>query len=261
MITLFDTYGDKVEIKQWKFPAGELGIKIEGTYSKDVVTISCKYQSSDDLMYLLLLVDAIRSKNNKTYINLDMHYFPYARQDRVCAEGESFSLRVIANLLNSCNFNKVTVWDAHSSVLQAFFDAGVLLDVKQSVLVLPLFRDKENCCLVSPDAGATKKIYDISKSTGFPIIESQKIRCTNTGNIIETRINNTELFESVKELIVVDDICDGGRTFIELAKVIRKTYQKKLTLVVTHGIFSNGFSELEKYFDEILFVNDLRKEQ
>jgi len=260
MLKLLDIYGNQVALKQWKFPAGELGIKILEKYNKSVVTIECKYQSSDDLMYLLLLVDAIRNKHNTTVINLVIPYFPYARQDRVCASGESFSLKVVANLISSCKFNKIIVWDAHSSVLQAFFDSGALVDVKQSELVQNFFEGKTKVALVSPDAGATKKIYETSKLTGFPVVEAQKIRCVNTGNIIETRITDTSLFESADELVILDDICDGGRTFIELAKVIRKSFNKKLTLLVTHGIFSGGFEELDKYFNEILFVNDLRKE-
>lgn len=260
MLRLYDTYGNSIEIKQWKFPAGELGIKILKDYPKCDVTIECKYQSSDDLIYLLLFVDAIRNKCSTTTINLLIPYFPYARQDRVCAEGESFSLKVVTNIISICKFSKITVWDAHSTVLQAFFEAGVFVDVKQSELVKHFFADKENIVLVSPDAGATKKIYETSKLTGFPVVEAQKIRCVNTGAIIETRISDTSLFETANDITILDDICDGGRTFIELAKVIRKTFNKKLTLIVTHGIFSAGFTELDQYFDEILWVNDLRKE-
>lgn len=261
MIKLTDTYGNNIALKQWKFPAGELGIKILEKYDESVVKIECKYQSSDDLIYIILLVDAIRNINNKTYIDLYIPYFPYARQDRVCAYGESFSLKVMTTLISSCKFNNITVEDAHSSVLQALFDAGTIEDIKQHELMAPYLRNRVGAVLVSPDTGATKKIYEASKITGYPVVEAQKVRCVNTGNIIETRIADTSIFETAEELIVIDDICDGGRTFVEIAKVIRKVFNKKLTLIVTHGIFSAGFEELNKYFNEIIYINDLRKEK
>jgi len=259
MITATDFNGDEVKLKLWKFPAGELGVRILDYFHEAEVTIECIWQSSDDLIYLLLLVDAIRQNNSNTLINLNIPYFPYARQDRVCAIGESFSLKVIANLINTCNFNSISVQDAHSSVLSAFFDAGILVDTKQYELVYPYVKDRKNAVLISPDNGATKKIFILSKFTAFPVVEAQKVRDVNTGNIIETKIESNDLIKDAEELIVVDDICDGGRTFVELAKVIRKNYFKKLTLIVTHGIFSNGFDELNKYYDEIIYINNLQK--
>ena len=74
-----------------------------------------------------------------------------------------------------------------------------------------------------------------------------KHRDVLTGQITGTSIIGEA---EAKTGIIVDDICDGGRTFIELAKVIRKDYDK-LILCITHGIFSNGFDELFKYFDQI----------
>ena len=252
--------GKEVEVLFWKFPAGELGVKIKEEISENQVEIECKYQSSDDLIYLLLLVDAIREQNKNVDIHLVIPYFPYARQDRVCASGESFSLRVIASMVASCNFDTVTVHDAHSSVLAAFFKAGVFINVEQHLLLRKFLIGKKDFALVSPDAGATKKIYALAKEFGVPVVEAKKVRSVEDGKIVATSIDNSTLNE-YNELVVVDDICDGGMTFIELAKVIREGFSGKLTLVVTHGIFSRGFSELSKYFNEIIYSNDMRKEK
>lgn len=260
MIKLFNNTSE-IPVKQWKFPAGELGVKIEGDISEiPELTISLLFQNSDCIISMLLLVDAIRNINKDAKITLYIPYFPYARQDRVCAEGESFSLRVIANLIASCKFNKVLVQDMHSTVLDAFFEAGVLCNKEQHLIAQEYIKDKKNFALVSPDAGATKKIYTLAKTLGVEVIEAKKIRSVEDGKILATSIDNSS-FNKYNELVVVDDICDGGRTFIELAKVIRESFNGVLTLVVTHGIFSQGFGELNKYYNEIYFENDLRKEK
>lgn len=109
--------------------------------------------------------------------------------------------------------------------------------------------------LISPDAGSNKKIFDLAKSINYndEIIRCDKLRDIPTGKIIETIVYKDDLHG--KDGIIVDDICDGGRTFIELAKVLRKRNCGKLYLIVTHGIFSKGLEELNQYFDGVFCTN------
>lgn len=250
------------DVKFFTFPAGERSCKIE---SEDVLvgcanscTVTILYKSSDDLIDTLLLCNALRQINPSIVIYGYIPYFPYARQDRVCDKGEAFSLQVACGIIELCNFKSVKVDDAHSNVLSAFFDAGTLVNNSQASCLSGLF-DPKDAVLVSPDNGASKKVYELAKLLNLPVIEAGKVRCTKTGNIIKTtltQIPDSDIIQSCSRLVVVDDICDGGRTFIELAKELKQFY-KPLELVVTHGIFSKGLSELETYYSKITCKNKL----
>lgn len=193
-------------------------------------------------------------------------YFPYARQDRVMTDGEGLSLRVAAKMINQCNFKWVEVWDAHSDVLAAFFPEGVLHAIPQHELVIdhPDFRADSVDAILSPDAGASKKIYKLAKKLNVPVIECGKKRNVVTGEIIGTTIGNLpDDHQNLKNIWVFDDICDGGATFLNLAKAFKEAYPDKeytLNLFVTHGIFSKGLTILSDYYSNVLAVVDLRKE-
>jgi ribose-phosphate pyrophosphokinase len=105
---------------------------------------------------------------------------------------------------------------------------------------------------VSPDAGSEKKIERIAKKLGLnKIIKASKVRDTKTGKIKETKLHIDFEFNIHDLYIVIDDICDGGRTFIELAKVLKTYCIQDINLFVTHGIFSNGLDELFEYYKKI----------
>jgi ribose-phosphate pyrophosphokinase len=112
--------------------------------------------------------------------------------------------------------------------------------------------------LISPDAGSNKKIFDLAKSIGYEgeIIRCDKLRDISTGKIIETVVYKDNL--NGKDCIIIDDICDGGRTFIELAKSLKQKNCSKVYLVVTHGIFSAGFKVLNEYIDGTFCTNSYR---
>jgi ribose-phosphate pyrophosphokinase len=118
---------------------------------------------------------------------------------------------------------------------------------------------KENLVLVSPDAGAFKKIFEVGKEFQIEnIITASKVRDIKTGDIVSTSIPMLSRNNRFK-YVIIDDICDGGRTFIELAKAIKEQREGvEIYLVVTHGIFSAGFTELTKYFNGIFCTNSYR---
>lgn len=258
-VTLFGGNQD-IELKFWTFPGGERNVKI--VYPIEIkryrsFTIRCDYRSSDDLIDVMLLANACRNVDGNVRLRLLMPYFPAARQDRVMTEGEPFALQVMAQLINSCDFDEIEVWDPHSDVLAGMFPAGKLLVKTQWDLAgrwADQFAPRE-VCFVSPDAGALKKIYKLAKAFDRPVIEATKVRSVSTGEITRTSVQYAKVVEG-SIFVVVDDICDGGRTFIDLAKAIREQYDvKELILVVTHGIFSKGKEVLSDY-DKIFAYND-----
>lgn len=251
-------------IKSWKFPAGESGVNIKDCSIYNDNIIKCLFESNDDIINLLFTVNAIKNINPNANNVLEIPYFPYARQDRVCSEGDSFSLQVVANLIKSCNFSRVICYDLHSEVINIVFEAGILDNYKQDEVLYDLVykctKGYNNSAIVAPDAGSLKKIYPLANKLNCDVIEASKVRDKATGKIISSSIDKNKV-QQYNNLVLVDDICDGGRTFIELAKVIKEDYRGRLSLVVTHGIFSNGKNELNKYFDDVLCFNDMSNKE
>lgn len=233
----------------WQFPSGEIGVQLGNkvTLSPEL-TIKGSITSSYHLMELLQLVEAIRSCWRIHTLHLVMPYCAYSRQDRRCNPGESFSLKVFANLINSCNFASVTTCDNHSDVSTALIDNCTNL----SVFEILYNRFNEICeydYLISPDAGANKKVQYLAVNNHVPMIRADKIRDVESGEIVETKIFTTSDQLDNTTVLIVDDICQGGRTFEELAKAIKAISPTcTIHLYVTHGFFSHklGLYELRE---------------
>jgi ribose-phosphate pyrophosphokinase len=197
-----------------------------------------------------MLTDALRRAFGEVDIHLNCPYLPYARQDRVCAPGESLSLKVFCDIINSLNFKTVTVADVHSDVALALLDRATSIPVERLVGLVTnkLNINGKKPIVVAPDAGAIKKVLAVAKTYDTTMVRADKIRDVDTGAIKETVVYTSE---TDMDFLVVDDICDGGKTFIELAKVLYPKTTGKLYLYVTHGIFSKGLEPLEDWYDNI----------
>ncbi len=238
-------------IETFNFSGGECHVKVLPSDISDCTDITAYLYSSNDVMRLLLTVDAIRRIAPQTSIHLTIPYFPYARQDRVCNEGEALSVKVMANLINSLYCTHVTLYDPHSDVTPALVNNCNIINSAEIIANSPLaaiIKDKD-LTLLSPDAGAEKKVRAVAKRLKTTeLLCASKTRETATGEITSTQIHGDI---SGKNIIIIDDICDGGRTFIELAKALKDANAGDVYLYITHGIFSQGLSTLEGYFKHI----------
>jgi ribose-phosphate pyrophosphokinase len=153
--------------------------------------------------------------------------------------------------------------DPHSDVLEAclnnFSKVNNFALVDNALSYLIGDDEEYKVVLVSPDAGAYKKVFDVAQEFRISnIVTATKVRDLKTGAILRTEVPTLDQHEDLK-YIIIDDICDGGRTFIELAKAIKEQRPTaKVYLVVTHGIFSAGYSELGHYFEEIYTTNSYK---
>jgi len=242
-------------VKTFNFSGGECHLNLSNLELSDNTKIISYLNNSDDIMCLLLAVDAIRRVRAHTKINLTIPYFPYARQDRVCNTGEPLSVKVMANLINMLKCNKVVVYDPHSEVTPALLNNCEVISMADILLETNFYQHiiDKNLTFISPDAGAEKKVRETAKRFSqsthkIDLICATKIRETSTGNIIATEIHGDF---NKKDVIILDDICDGGRTFIELAKTLNERGSGDIYLYVTHGIFSKGLSVLKENFKHI----------
>ena len=236
-INLFES-NELVELK--KFAGGECHVKfLTEVNQEDKVRINCRLNSSDDIMNLCLAVDALRNMY-VNYIELFIPYIPYARQDRVMVAGEPLSIKVFTNIINSLNLNRIIVFDAHSDVSVALLNNCQNIANHQMVKHFLTELNLTDFTLVSPDLGAYKKVDKLAAKIDYKgqIATGIKVRDLATGQIIKSDVNTDDL--KGNPCIVVDDICDGGRTFIELGHALKAKNAGDLYFIASHGIFSHN---------------------
>jgi len=254
---------DCYESEQFKYPGGELNIHFPGLGLSSRPPTSCwliaNLQSSDDILAMMLAKDIMDRHTWTENKYLRIPYLPYARQDRA-QDTSAFSLKVMANLINSMNFKKVTTYDVHSNVSAALINNIENISLEAIASNHGSLRsdiDKYNYTLVSPDAGAEKKVAALARVLAVPYITAYKTRDETTGKLT----NPIVLQDKVPECVcIIDDICDGGRTFLNLAKVLRAKGAKIIGLYVTHGIFSQGLGVFDGEID-IIYTTDTYKSE
>lgn len=255
----FNPFNDQgiIQFEAFTFAGGEPHIKINSDFDTDAtITITHRLNSFNDLGLLCLAVDALKRMGVKQ-MNLFIPYFPAARQDRVMINGEPLSVKVYADIINTLQLNTITIFDPHSEVAPALLNNCIAIPnhkfIEKVVSILG-----SSVKLISPDGGALKKIYKLSTFLGgIPVVECSKSRDIKTGKLSGFKVYENDL--EGMNCLVVDDICDGGATFIGLAEELKKKNAGNLYLAISHGIFSKGLDELSKYFTTI-FTTDAVKE-
>lgn len=253
-------------VRQWKFPDGAIGVDINcgsDLYPERVtrIWVDARLSSSDDIMALVMTMDALRNVYKYATYALYMPYVPYARQDRVCNAGEAFSLKAMGSIINMLGFVSVVVVDPHSSVA-----AGVInnMDAYTQQEVFEDIKDKwDDITIVAPDMGASKKSEDFAKHVGAKdVLYCNKRRNLADGKILGLNIVNPQILTADSKLLVLDDICDGGRTFVEVADAIATVvHVERIELAVTHGIFSKGVNAVSCKYNHIYTTDSLPQEE
>jgi ribose-phosphate pyrophosphokinase len=233
---IYTKSGD-LAFKTFTFPDGQPHFKLE-TYERDFdsVTIETALKSPLDLLALMLANDVLR-QHGYSEVNLDVRYLLGARMDRAISWAEPFTLQSIAKLINSCGFTRVRVLDAHSEVATRLIrnSSNVLpYGVVQQVRATLGFPS-----IVCPDKGARQRVSDLC---GGYDVRCEKARDMATGALTGFHVDVPHPADKYApfEALIVDDICDGGGTFVGLAKELRAKGATKVSLFVTHGIFSKG---------------------
>lgn len=216
------------------------------------VRVVAPIRSSLELVQLMMVANAL-DHMFAIKQELVIPYLMGARFDRVMEVGDSLDLEVVANCINSLGFKKVQLFDVHSDVATALIKNSN--NHNNSRLVKAYVREK--AVLICPDSGAAKKIGKYLEWN--PNIE-QVVYCTKERDMSNGRLTLKVLTPEAcdgKNCVIIDDLCDGGATFVAIAEQIGAAH---LTLIVSHGIFSKGFGLLEQHFDEIITTDSYRNQ-
>jgi ribose-phosphate pyrophosphokinase len=257
-----------VHRETFQFSAGETQVRLSPLPLRiRKIRVTADVNNSQTLVELLLTLNAINHLEYQGPVELILPYLPYSRQDRACAPGEAFALSVLVNSLVPYfgAGDTITTWDVHSNVARTLFDskfAGVFHNVSAASLLQNFELEKDvvfypSTIVIAPDKGAVDRATEVQNVLGLErTVYATKVRNPENGEILRTEVPEDVNYRG-KNLLIVDDICDGGRTFIELAKVLREHNPSRIDLYVTHGIFSKGFEVFENLIDHFYVANML----
>lgn len=217
------------------------------------VTIRERINNYEDLFFIKSLKE-VCDHNDVTNVELLIPCMFQQQHDRRFKESESFELKIVADFINSCNFKKVYVLHPHSDVTTALINKCVAVD--NSVFIKLVLDEiaSENLILMSSDAGGFKpliKLADIIEWKG-ETESAAKSRNPDTHKL--TQVIDKQDFGG-KDILIVDDLCVYGGTFIGLAKMLKERNAGKLYLAVSHITVPNPNPELNNYFDKIFTTN------
>lgn len=235
------------KFKTMIFPDGQPHIKIDTEQTslldkQQPVAIRTRLNNANDLLLALFIRNTL-DYMEFDHVELHISYLLAARMDRVMLDGEPFSLKVIASILNQACFKKIKIFDPHSEVSTALIERSYAvtnhLFVKDALQHYAETHPNESPCLVSPDAGALKKIHKLAQFLNIDnVVECMKERDVKTGALTNFKAITDSL--AGQTCFIVDDICDGGGTFAGTAKMLKEKGAAKVHLIVSHGIFSRG---------------------
>jgi ribose-phosphate pyrophosphokinase len=219
-----------------RFSEGEIRVKInENVRGKDVFIIqpTCPH-CNDNLMELLILIDALRRASSKR-ITAVIPYYGYARQDRKDQPRVPITAKLVANLLTVAGADRILTMDLHAGQIQGFFD--IPLDHLLAVnIFVDYFKRKKikDVVVVSPDVGGIKMARAYAKRLGAGLAIVDKRRLSPS----KTEVVHILGVVKGKEAVIVDDLIATGSSLIEAVEALKKAGAKDVYAAISHGVLS-----------------------
>lgn len=219
----------------------------------DVFLIQSTNQPTDNLMELLMMVDAAR-RASAHYVTAVIPYFGLARQDRKDKPRVAIGAKLVANLLVAAGFNRIMTMDLHAAQIQGFFDVPVdHLDA--SVIFVPYIKSLglENLTIASPDMGGSYRARTFAKYFNAEVVICDKRR--KRANEIESMTVIGDV--TGQDIVLIDDICDTAGTLSKAAGLIMERGAKSVRAVCTHPVLSGkAYETIENSALTELIVTD-----
>lgn len=206
-----------------------------------IAVIEWRFGNEAEFMHLAQLKMLLDSYGKQTSLLID--YLPYGRQDKRVANNQTFALYTFAELLNSLNFKAVSILDPHSMEAERLIYNSTAFYKTSTIAEVVNMLGSDIICY--PDDGAQSK-YERLLASKILIdnTHAYKKRNQSTGEILEYVLSDPNAVKN-KYVLIVDDICDGGQTFVKLAKLLQDAGAKEINLFVTHGLFTKGLKPLK----------------
>ena len=223
------------------FADGEFSVYYKDSIrGKDVFLVQSTYPSSDNLMELLLMIDAAK-RASAHYIAAVIPYFGWARQDRKDKPRVSIGAKLIADMLSVAGVTRLITMDLHADQIQGFFNVPVDHLYASTVFVdyLRKSSDLENTVIATPDVGGAKRANSYAKFLGVPMVICHKSRAKANEVAEMTIIGEVE----GKDVILVDDIVDTAGTICKAADLMIKNGARSVRAIASHAVLSDPATE------------------
>jgi ribose-phosphate pyrophosphokinase len=288
----YDFQEIKHDLKKIDFSDGTclIDLTLHNTILDDELTIKWDVvNANQEIIELVHIVEVLKSKYKigMKNISLRVPYLPYARADRRFHKNQSYGLKIFAGFMQ--DFNQIFTEDVHSeksgawldnlheipTLEQARFPRKAFKGVPYNKTTLRYLIDYDDFMVCAPDQGAWNRCKDFAEEInyaeyGFEFFDEsyhkiplnqknisisfcEKKRCTETGAITETQLDENVNYKD-KTILIVDDICDDGATFVQLAYKLKEQGAESVSLFATHMIASKGLQALE-IFENVYYIN------
>ena len=238
------------------FADGEFVVSFEESIrGRDVFLVQSTFPNSDNLMELLLMIDAAKRASAKS-INAVIPYFGWARQDRKDKPRVSIGAKLIADMLSAAGIDRLITMDLHADQEQGFFDVPVD-HLYASTVVLPYIQslNLKNLCIASPDVGGSKRASAYAKYLDCPMVLCNKTR--KRANVV----GDMQIIGEVKDMdiILIDDMVDTAGTITKAASLMIENGARSVRAIASHCIMSNPADERIEAspIEEMLFTDSI----
>lgn len=239
-----------------KFSDGEFAVSYEESIrGKDVFLVQSTFPNSDNLMELLLMIDAAKRASARQVVAV-IPYFGWARQDRKDKPRVSIGAKLVADLLSAAGIDRLITMDLHADQIQGFFNvpvdhlyaSGVLLPYLQSLHIKDLV-------IASPDVGGSKRASTFAKYLGCPLVLCNKTRAR--ANVVESM----QIIGDVKgkNVVIVDDMVDTAGTITKAADLMKSAGALSVRACASHCVMSGPASERvqDSALEELVFTDSI----
>jgi ribose-phosphate pyrophosphokinase len=238
------------------FADGEFEVCFEETIRGcEVYIVQSTFPNSDNLMELLLMIDAAKRASAHSVIAV-MPYFGWARQDRKDKPRVSIAAKLVADLLTTAGADRIITMDLHADQIQGFFNIPVDHLYASSVFI-PYIQSLglEDLVLASPDAGGAKRVNSYAKYLGVPYVLCHKQRAK--ANVVAQMTIIGDVKD--KNVIIIDDMVDTAGTITKAANLMLENGAKSVRALASHAIMSDPASQrvTDSGLEEIIFSNSI----
>lgn len=239
-----------------RFADGEFSVSYEESIrGRQVFLIQSTFPSSDNLMELLLMVDAAKRASARSIVAV-IPYFGWARQDRKDKPRVSIGAKLIADMLSAAGINRLITMDLHADQIQGFFDVPVD-HLYASAIFSDYIKtlDRENLVIATPDVGGTKRASSYAKYFGVPMVICYKLRKK------ANEISEMQIIGDVEgmDVLLVDDIVDTAGTIAKAADLMKTHGARSVRAIASHAVMSDPASERvdQSALTEIIFTDSI----
>ena len=248
----FGISNGKINIQ--KFSDGEIQpIFLESIRGDFVFLVQSTYAPADNLMELLLMIDAARRASAYKIIAV-LPYYGYARQDRKDRPRVAIGSKLVANMLVAAGADRVITMDLHAPQIQGYFDIPVD-HLDSSAVFIPYITQLKlkNLTFAAPDVGATNRIREIASYFEAEMVICDKHR--KRANEIASMVVIGDVTD--KDIVIIDDICDTGGTLAKSAALLKEKGARTVRAMITHAVLSGkAYETIENSVLEELVVCD-----